>query len=202
MGYPKEQDRASGYPNSKQRITGLFALSSEGELLPAFLIIKHSKSSLSKPDQTTMTVKRNLSKQKGFRREDGWELKIWTKQLSIKNKNNTYEYATHKCWYLIHERDRHVITSQYKAWNDTVRMAMWCELIGKLLSLDRNNLFVWMNNCSTHTSDVMKEVYSNCFIDPSFYPPNMTAILQPLDLLLNAPLKQLIRRNRETILID
>jgi hypothetical protein len=37
--------------------------------------------------------------------------------------------ADHKCWYLRHKTTHHIITSQYKAWNDTVRMMMWIELL-------------------------------------------------------------------------
>jgi len=37
----------------------------------------------------------------------------------------------HSVNYLIHTRTGNVITSQYKAWNDTVRMAMLIDLILK-----------------------------------------------------------------------
>ena len=67
-----------------------------------------------------MTVFKKLRVKNGFKVQDGWVLKIWSRELTIEKVT-----AEHKVYYLIHEVTGHVITSQVKAWNDTVRMVLW-----------------------------------------------------------------------------
>lgn len=70
---PINQARATniGISNTKLRITAVIAVSAEGVFAPLMLIIKHSVSSEKKPDQTTMTVIRELNKKIGFTINDG-----------------------------------------------------------------------------------------------------------------------------------
>ena len=127
---PKNQPRATniGISNSKLRITAVIAVSAVGEFAPLMLIIKHSVSSEKRPDQTGMTVIRDLHKKSGFRESEGWILKIWEKQVTLSGVS-----ALHKIFYIIHADSGNVITSQVKAWNDTVRMVLWFEVIIKPL---------------------------------------------------------------------
>ena len=71
---PINQKRATniGISNTKLRITAVIAVSAEGTFAPLMIIIKHSVSSEAKPDQTTMTVVRDLHKKPGFTVSDGW----------------------------------------------------------------------------------------------------------------------------------
>ena len=71
---PINQTRATniGISNTKLRITAVIAVSAEGTFAPLMIIIKHSVSSEAKPDQTTMTVVRDLHKKPGFTVNDGW----------------------------------------------------------------------------------------------------------------------------------
>ena len=57
----------------------------------------------------------------------------------------------HRNYYLKHING-HVITSKYKAWNDTVRMMMWLELIlGPIIARHQKSL-LWSDNCGVLSS--------------------------------------------------
>jgi len=64
--------------------------------------------------------------------------------------------VTHKVKYLVHTGTEtipatgNVITSQLKAWNDTVHMAMLIDLILKRGSEKRGGVFLWMDNSGVH----------------------------------------------------
>ena len=51
--------------------------------------------------------------------------------MKLKNKDGVEEEKLHKVIYLIHDVTGDVITSQCKAWNDTVHLAMLIDLILK-----------------------------------------------------------------------
>lgn len=125
---PINQARATniGISNTKLQITAVIAVNAEGVFAPLMLIIKHSVSSEKKPDQTTMTVIRELNKKIGFTVNDGWKLKEWSRELTMNGVT-----AVHKVLYIIHEEIGDIITSQVKAWNDTVRMILWFEVLIK-----------------------------------------------------------------------
>ena len=190
---PRDQDRAThtGVSDSKVRITATIAVNSEGLFAPTMFIIKHSVSSEAKPDQTKMTVIPKLHKKEGFTINDGWLLKTWQKDLTIKGKNDV-----HKVLYLIHNITGHVITSQVKAWNDTVRMCMWFELIVLPIRNKLGKMLIWCDNCGSHLTQAVKDVIIECNVDVAFLPKNMTAELQVLDLVVNGPLKAHIRNKR------
>ena len=190
---PRDQDRAThtGVSDSKVRITATIAVSSEGSFAPTMFIIKHSVSSEKKPDQTKMTVIPKLFKKEGFTIDDGWILKTWQKELTIKAKTDV-----HKVLYLIHSRTGHVITSQVKAWNDTVRMCMWFELIVLPIRIRLGKMLIWCDNCGSHLTQAVKDIIGECNVDVAFLPKNMTAELQVLDLVVNGPLKAHIRNKR------
>lgn len=109
----------------------------------------------------------------------------------------------HSVNYLIHTRTGNVITSQYKAWNDTVRMAMLIDLILKPESEKRGGkLFLWMDNCGVHKGDCLDAIYEEANVEVGYLPPNMTYILQVLDLVVNGPIKAHIRRLRAHRIVE
>ena len=62
----------------------------------------------------------------------------------------------HKVRYLKHRESGCIITSQFKAWNDTVRMAMYIDLILKPLAEKQGGkFFLWMDNVSSHKVDLL-----------------------------------------------
>ena len=195
MYVPHDQQRAAniGIPNTKLRITAVICVNGLGDFAPLMFIIKHSVSSETRPDQSGMCVLKNLhkNKDKKFRDVDGWELILWTKTMTINNIT-----ADHKCWYLIHNITHHVITSQHKAWNDTVRMMMWVEIIMNPIRVRDDKALLWFDNCGCHKTVSIEDIMSELDIKVACLPPNMTAILQVLDLVVNGPLKAHIRNNR------
>ena len=74
MYVPTDQSRAQniGIPNMKLRITAVVSVFANGQFAPLMIIIKHSISSLERPDQSRMTVVRDLyKKDDGFGEKDG-----------------------------------------------------------------------------------------------------------------------------------
>jgi DDE superfamily endonuclease len=207
MFVPVNQNRAQqlGVSNAKLRITASIAVSGEGKFAPLFLIIKHSVSSDARPDQRGMRVIPSLNCKQGFRQEDGWHLKTWTRELTTTNKKQVRVTATHYVHYLEHETTGHIITSQHKAWNDTIRMAMWTDLIMNGNHVDKTEggrRLLWMDNCGCHKTEAIVALFEQLNIDIALLPPNMTDILQVLDLVVNGPIKAHIRNKRASRLLD
>jgi len=91
----------------------------------------------------------------------------------------------------------HVITSQCRAWNDTVRMAMLIDLILQPKTLTQGEkFFLWMDNCGPHKTPCLSDVYAQAKTTVGLLPPNMTSKLQVLDLVVNGPIKAHIRNLR------
>ena len=194
MYVPTDQSRAQniGIPNMKLRITAVVSVFANGQFAPLMIIIKHSISSLERPDQSRMTVVRDLyKKDDGFGEKDGWKLILWEKELTIGGIT-----AVHKCYYIINDDTGEVITSQYKAWNDTVRMIMWLETVIKPLKEKLGKLLIWFDNCGCHKTALVDDVINSLQIHVACLPPNMTGILQVLDLVVNGPLKAHSRKLR------
>ena len=103
--------------------------------------------------------------------------------------------AVHKCWYLRHYITHHIITSQFKAWNDSVRMVMWVELVMKPIKVRDEKVLLWFGNCGCHKTPIISNALSEFNIRVACLPPNMTAILQVLDLVVDGPLKAHVRNN-------
>ena len=194
MYVPTDQSRAQNIriPNMKLRITAVVSVFANGQFAPLMIIIKHSISSLERPDQSRMTVVRDLyKKDDGFGEKDGWKLISWEKELTIGGIT-----AVHKCYYIINDDTGEVITSQYKAWNDAVRMIMWLETVIKPLKEKLGKLLIWFDNCGCHKTALVDDVINSLQIHVACLPPNMTGILQVLDLVVNGPLKAHSRKLR------
>ncbi len=110
--------------------------------------------------------------------------------------------AVHRCLYLKHRQTNHIITSQYKAWNDSVRMAMWIDLVMAPIKQMRGKMLIWADNCGPHKTDAVKAVFSSWGIHTAFLPPNMTGMLQVLDLVVNGPIKAYIRNIRARRIVE
>ena len=201
MYVPKNQQRATnvGIPNTKLRITAIIAVNGLGNFAPLMFVIKHSVCSEKRPDQSKMIVIKKLHQNKNYKFgiDEGWSLILWEKTLTIKGIT-----AEHKCWYLIHSTTGDIITSQYRAWNDTVRMMMWIELVINPIKIRNRKLLLWFDNCGCHKTASVEEILANLEINVACLPPNMTAILQVLDLVVNGPLKAHIRNNRAKKIVE
>ena len=190
---PGNQKRATniGISNDKMRITAVVAVNAAGDFAPLMLILKHTVSSEVRPDQTGMTVVRDLHKKPGFTVNDGWSQETWVKDLTIKGVTQT-----HKIIYIIQEETRHVITSQCKAWNDTIRMVLWFDVVMKPIKELLGKMLLWNDNCGSHKTTPVRDEIKKIGIDVAYLPRNMTSELQVLDLVVNGPLKAHIRTNR------
>ena len=200
MYCPPDQQRAQniGIPNTMLRITAVVAVSGNGEFVPLFIIIKHSVSSDERPDQSGMRVIQDLHKKnQGFGKDDKWDLILWSKELTIKGVTNT-----HACYYIINKDTGHVITSQYKAWNDTVIMIMWLETVVKPIKERLGKLMIWFDNCGCHKTSMVDDVIGELGVQIACLPPNMTGVLQVLDLVVNGPLKAHTRNLRGARIVE
>ena len=200
MYCPPDQNRAQniGVPNTKLRITAVVAVSGNGDFVPLFIIIKHSVSSADRPDQSSMRVIRDLHKKDdGYGVSDDWELILWSRELTVKGVTDM-----HKCYYIINKYTGHVITSQYKAWNDSIRMIMWLETVVKPLKNRLGKLMIWFDNCGCHKTTMVDEVIGELDVQIACLPPNMTGVLQVLDLVVNGPLKAHTRNLRGARIVE
>ena len=195
MYIPTEQKRAhdSGATDAKARITAIVTVDGLGEFLPLIMIVKCSKSSSERADQTSMRVLDNLQREV-LTRQKGWDMHIWENELTLPDKKGQLITKTHRVKYLRHTESGHIVTSQHKAWNDTVRICMWIDLVLKPGQEARGGkVQLWMDNCSCHITDVAEERMRAAGVVVSNFPPNMTAVLQVLDLVVNGPIKRHIR---------
>lgn len=104
--------------------------------------------------------------------------------------------ALHKVIYIIHQETGHVITSQNKAWNDTVRMVLWFEIVMKPIKEKLGKMLLWNDNRGSLKTRAVKDVIDEIGIDVAYLPRNMTSDIQVLDLVVNGPLNAHISTNR------
>lgn len=74
-------------------------------------------------------------------------------------------------------------------------MAMYVELIMKPIKERDGKMLMWFDNCGCHKTDGVKDLLQLFELDTALLPPNMTDILQVLDLIVNGPVK----RNTRTL---
>ena len=194
MYVPDDADRATGSAASKARITAIIAGNVLGEFAPVMVIVKHAHSSKTHPDQTKHTVLDILMRKLNKLDDNNWELFVWEKE--IEEDGNKIK---HMVKYLKHKTRGHIITSQYKAWNDTIRQMMWLDLvmgpIQKEAEKTGDKVFVVQDNCGLHKTFHVEQQYVVLNMLSAFLPENMTATLQVMDLMVNGLLKVDQRRN-------
>jgi hypothetical protein len=88
-----------------------------------------------------------------------------------------------------------VTIANSKAWMDAVTLVMWVEVQIKELFGGAKKLLV-VDNCPSHTVEAVKAVFAENNIILKFLPKNMTDRLQPMDLVVNGPLKASIKSAR------
>jgi hypothetical protein len=190
-----DKDRAKQPDNdTRSRFTALFSCSSAGNLGPTAAIIKCSTDDA---DQTGIRVISTLHSKPGYTQADGWVEKIWKGKVSTKSLGEK-EYTRP---YLIH-KDGRIIWAQSKAYMDSCGMCMWIDLLFgplKLRSGASKWLLVW-DSCRSHLTESVSECFKKWGILVEQLPPNMTDVLQVIDLVVNGPIKRRVRRERASIL--
>jgi hypothetical protein len=94
--------------------------------------------------------------------------------------------------YLFNTVTKAMITANSKAWMDAITLVMWVEVQIKELFGGAKKLLV-VDNCPSHT---VKAVFAENNIILKFLPKDMTDRLQPMDLVVNGPLKASIKSAR------
>ena len=79
---------------------------------------------------------------------------------------------------------------------------MWLETVVKPLKEKLGKLLIWFDNCGCHKTAVVDDVISELGVQIACLPPNMTGILQVLDLVVNGPLKAHTRNLRGARIVD
>lgn len=167
--------------DDKARITAVLASNGIGESLPTMIIVKHSAKTV---DETGVRVLKTLQASDDFK---DWEFKSFDGP-TLTDK--------HKLYFLQNKDTKDVIVSQHKAWMDESKMAMYHDLILKPYKERMGKLMVYQDNCPSHVTDFIKDLYKKSGIIQALLPPNTTAIFQVLDLIVNGPLKAHTRRIR------
>ena len=79
---------------------------------------------------------------------------------------------------------------------------MWLETIIKPLKNRLGKLMIWFDNCGCHKTTLVDDVISELGVQIACLPPNMTGILQVLDLVVNGPLKAHTRNLRGARIVE
>ena len=123
--------------------------------------------------------------------------KIWKGKVSTKTLGEK-EYTRP---YLIH-KDGRVIWAHSKAYMDSCGICMWIDLLFgplKLRSGASKWLLVW-DSCRSHLTESVLDCFKKWGILVEQLPPNMTDVLQVIDLVVNGPIKRRVRRERASML--
>ncbi len=137
------------------RFTTMLGGTAAGNMLPSFNIIKCT---VDRADLRSTTVLQSLHKLAGYTAADGWALKIWERELALKIKG-VEKMLRYFRPYLVHG-DGTVITTQHKAWMDSVGMCMWVDLVlGPWAKASgRKKILVW-DSCGPHKVAAVKAVF-------------------------------------------
>ena len=137
----------------------------------------------------------------------GWEKQIWEESIweaDSKNKETGGNYKIHRRPYLVNNTTLDIITVQNKAWMDSPANVMRCQLV--LAPLRTRSGFTTMlevvDNCSTHHNRSVVAAYQEAGWLLRFLTPNMTHLLQPMDVAVNGPVKSALRRMRIDLQFD
>lgn len=68
-------------------------------------------------------------------------------------------------------------------------MIMWLETVVKPLKEKLGKLMIWFDNCGCHKTSIVDDVIQELDVQIACFPPNLTGVLQVLDLVVNGPLK-------------
>mmetsp|Transcript_13433 Transcript_13433/g.45300 ORF Transcript_13433/g.45300 Transcript_13433/m.45300 type:complete len:227 (+) Transcript_13433:494-1174(+) len=142
-------------------------------------------------DLSKTRVLQTLHLEPGFTVTDGWELKMWVRELTVPGKGKGKEVtATFKRPYLINNETLEVITIQLKAWMDTAGIVMWNEVQIAAWAARRTGraCIVW-DNCGPHKTKAVQESFARTKVTQEELTPKMTDILQVMDLITNGPVK-------------
>ena len=79
---------------------------------------------------------------------------------------------------------------------------MWLETVVKPYKDKHGKLLIWFDNCGCHKTAAVDKVISELDVQIACLPPNMTGVLQVLDLVVNGPLKAHTRNLRGARIVE
>ena len=91
-------------------------------------------------------------------------------------------------------KDGVLLMETNKAWSTQPVLRKWISKIMPLVSRGRNRGLIIWDSASTHRANAMKQFLSQQRIDVAMIPSGCTSYLQGLDLCINKPFKDAIRR--------
>jgi hypothetical protein len=192
-GKPDNPDRV--------RITITVACNAAGGQLPVSFIIKCSTDNV---DQSAITVLNNLLKDRDFNEDGLWKSGMWTRTMNIYDKKTKKTGpVTFKRQFLSHP-DGRVVWAQGKAYMDTPGLAMWIDLVLGPARVKRGSkkfALIW-DSCKTHLVPSVLAVLAEHNIVHFEFEPNMTDISQPIDIVVNGPIKAHVKQARAKQLYD
>lgn len=199
------KERGKDNADSRSRVTEMAALGADGNTLPMYTIVKCSSQKADLTNTTVLnTLLTELTAESG---SDVWEKRTWQREITIQPrtpKNGDApptKQVLFKRPYLYNKGTHHVVTCQHRAWMDRVGILMWADtLIRPFVERTHNGrllkwLLIW-DNCSTHIGAEVERVLEEYGMHVCKLPPNMTDLLQVLDLIWNGPLKSFLRKER------
>ena len=185
--------RAASPPETAGRLTLVLILgsSASGSFLPMFFIAKCNVADST--DYRSSTVLNQLLDDRSFG-SGYWTTRTWSIELEVGDQT-TVHYRP----YLINEHND-IITVQNNAWNDSVGMMMYAQLLLKsyrLNLLGEETCLLVMDNFAAHTTESVRIAIEDVGFHVKCLPANMTDELQPMDLAaVNAQLKAEMRKAR------
>ena len=179
--------------DEKARFTSMEAGTAAGNMLPQFEIIECN---VVGADLSSVRVINTLHQQPAFSVAEGWELKEWRRTLTLVHKNEEFT-EEHVRPYLLQRSTGNVVTAQHKAWMDTPGMVMWVDtVLGPWARQSGRLKLLIMDNVGFHHATAVAAALRKFDVVFEPLPPNMTDLLQPMDLAVNRALKAFIRRMR------
>jgi len=185
--------------DERSRVTTNVGISAAGDVLPVSFIIPCSMTS---SDQSALQVINNLLANRSFNLDGKWEKFNWERTMVVL-KNGKKISIKYKRQYLKHP-DGRVVWAQHKAYQDTPGLAMWVDLVmgpARVKSGSKKWALVW-DNCASHLVESVREVFKSWSIMLFEFNANMTDIIQPVDIVINGPIKALTKAARAEKLYD
>jgi len=174
------------------RFTALLCADASGICAPSAFVLK---ASTAVKDQTRSTMLKNVARELNVGRREDWELGTWTRTAVPAGTNGEPVDILRK--YLRNKVSGDIVWAQNRGWMDGPGLLMWCELLLAPLRQKRgHDLAVIMDHFSSHVSSYVSEFFKERGVVLMFLPPNMTDVLQPMDLMVNGPLKEALRLAR------
>ena len=187
--------------DQKLRFTAMLWTGADGKTGPPFVIISCSSKD-SYDLKNTKVIESRFEELRQKYGDNRFELGTWERDLPFHNtKRNTT--VIKKCLrrYIKDNETGAIITCQNKAWMDQIGLIMWCDLmVGPWTQAHGKKAIIIWDNFSPHLSDLVKSEFKKWGIDVTELPPNMTSLLQVVDLIINAPVKADQRRRRARLL--